>query len=243
MPRRACKRCVTPLPGVTTCCRRRFRCSTDTWPCSMAVGRLMERQRLPDLGKSDLLDGVSGLVDASLIQRRTQMDGEPFTETLQFSMLETIREFGWERVIASGEEGVVREAHAAYVCDVCERFGSSSDARLGETTVDFADIRAALRYLRECGDVERVLALAGALGTVWQFGGMCVRDGPGSSGICPRTEDQSTPVRGRALWSLGLLVWSQGAYDDAAALARESLTIAQNVATRSPKRKCSIFLD
>ena len=58
----------------------------------------------------DALDAIGSLVDKSLIRQETQADGEP-----RFRMLETIREFALEQLVARGEEEALRERHAACV--------------------------------------------------------------------------------------------------------------------------------
>ncbi|HEU5432550.1 MAG TPA: NB-ARC domain-containing protein, partial [Thermomicrobiales bacterium] len=55
------------------------------------------------------LDEVNALVDASLVRPEATTTGEP-----RFLMLETIREYAAERLVASGEEAMMRRAHAAY---------------------------------------------------------------------------------------------------------------------------------
>ena len=51
----------------------------------------------------DLLDGIASMVDKSLVQQMDQAKGES-----RFVMLETIREYGLERLAASGEETLRR---------------------------------------------------------------------------------------------------------------------------------------
>ena len=51
-----------------------------------------------DLGL-DVLDGMASMVDKSLVRQIEQREGEP-----RFVMLETIREYGLEKLAASGEE-------------------------------------------------------------------------------------------------------------------------------------------
>src|SRR5215217_1256187 len=55
----------------------------------------------------DVLDILSALVDSSLLYQEEGPDGEP-----RFGMLETIRGYGLERLVASGEEDETRARHA-----------------------------------------------------------------------------------------------------------------------------------
>ena len=63
----------------------------------------------------DVLEGMASLVDKSLVQQVERKDGEA-----RFTMLETIREYGLERLAASGEEEATRRAHAAYFLVLAE---------------------------------------------------------------------------------------------------------------------------
>ena len=62
------------------------------------------------------LDLVASLVDKSLLRQMDGPEGEP-----RFSMLETIREFGMDRLAAEGEEEWVRQSHAVAVLAFAER--------------------------------------------------------------------------------------------------------------------------
>src|SRR5215207_6751146 len=63
-----------------------------------------------------LLDLVFSLVDKSLLRQEADPGGEP-----RYLMLETVREFGLERLEASGEEHAVRTAHATHFLALAER--------------------------------------------------------------------------------------------------------------------------
>ena len=63
----------------------------------------------------DVLEGMTALLDASLLQSEEQ-DAEP-----RYTMLETVREFAQERLEASGEESATRDRHAHYFLDLAER--------------------------------------------------------------------------------------------------------------------------
>ena len=67
-----------------------------------------------DLG-ADLLDAITSLVDKSLLSQTGPGDAEP-----RFILLETIREYGGERLQQSGELASVKRAHAAYCLILAE---------------------------------------------------------------------------------------------------------------------------
>ena len=66
----------------------------------------------PD-GKLDILEGLTSLVNNSLLRQEETADGEP-----RFGMLETIRSYALERLTESGEMDTLREQHARYFSDV-----------------------------------------------------------------------------------------------------------------------------
>jgi predicted ATPase len=95
----------------------------------MAVAE-MERPRVipavcnarPDL-EVDVLEGMSSLVDQSLIRQVADDHGE-----LRFAMLQTVREYALEHLDASGERAAVQRAHAGY-CSVLAQEGDEAILR------------------------------------------------------------------------------------------------------------------
>ena len=119
----------------------------------------------------DLLDGLTALIDESLLQRAEQADGE-----IRFGMLESIREFGLELLAASGDEEAARRAHAAFVLELAERAepelsGPDQVAWVERLEADLGNIRAAIEWLRARGETVATLRLAGALGWFWSSPG------------------------------------------------------------------------
>ena len=115
----------------------------------------------------DVFDGLASLVDKNLIQQKAALDGEP-----RFAMLETLHEFAWERLEVSGESGLMRERHAYYFVGLAERaepeFALAQQYRwfdLLETELD--NVRAALGWSLESGEIEAGLRISGALFDFW----------------------------------------------------------------------------
>jgi predicted ATPase/class 3 adenylate cyclase len=63
----------------------------------------------------DVLDGITSLLDNSLLKQEDGPGGEP-----RYRMLETIREYALEQLAASGEEDRVRHAQVAYFTRLAE---------------------------------------------------------------------------------------------------------------------------
>jgi predicted ATPase/DNA-binding SARP family transcriptional activator len=110
-------------------------------------------------GEADEL--LSSLVDKSLLQ--------PLGDGTRLRMLETIREYGAEKLAARGEVGELRRRHAAHYSGLMHEAGPRLLTRdqLSWLTVLRADrdnILAALRYWCDADDAENALSLAVSLG-------------------------------------------------------------------------------
>jgi predicted ATPase/class 3 adenylate cyclase len=117
----------------------------------------------------DLLDGLSMLVDHSLVRQREE-GGEP-----RFDMLHIIREYALER-LETRDEGreaeALRRAHAAYYCALVEQAepelgGPDAAVWLDRLEREHDNLRAALSWARVRGEVEMGLRLVSAAGRFW----------------------------------------------------------------------------
>src|SRR5438874_5507196 len=114
----------------------------------------------------DLLEGMSSMVDKSLMQQIEPGKGES-----RFGMLETIREYALEKLEASGESADTRRAHAAYCLilaeETAEQGGVEADW-LERFTLEQDNFRAALDWLIETRNAEWGLRLGAALFRFWE---------------------------------------------------------------------------
>jgi predicted ATPase/DNA-binding CsgD family transcriptional regulator len=182
-------------------------------------------------GGEDVLDGISSLVASSLLRRETEPGGEP-----RYLMLETLREFGLERLEAAGEDAEIRRRHADFFIAFGEQghpkhFGpfTGIDRRLLQLEDEQPNLRAALAFMADTGDADGVLRLAGALALFWMRRGH-LREGPRwLEWALAHTPEVQTGARCRALAGLGSLRVAQGEYEQAESLARAALAIAEAI--------------
>ena len=178
-----------------------------------------------DLGVA-VLDGVSSLVDNSLLVQRVSEDGTP-----RFLLLETFREYGREQLLELGDAALTERAHAAYMLvlaeeETLEMGPAQREAWLRYCDVEHDNFRAAIRCLITTGDAEWALRLAVALFRFWEQRDHLsegretlarVLDMPGAAA--------ATRLRARALYCASVLNDTQGDLARAEALGREACDI------------------
>ena len=170
-----------------------------------------------------VLDGIASLADKSLLRQEVGPDGEP-----RYLMLETVREFGLERLEASGEAEAVRRAHAEWCLALAERnwaavfLGPMRAEWLDRVTAEHDNLRAALAWLEGTGDAEAGLRLAGYLSPFWTIRSHFVEGQGWLERLLARGAGAPGPVRARALFGLGRIAHLQGEYGRASAALAES---------------------
>jgi predicted ATPase/class 3 adenylate cyclase len=119
----------------------------------------------------DVLDGVTSLVDKSLLRQAEGIDGEA-----RFSMLETIREYAIEQARERGRWDDLRASHAELFCEVGETaagpiMGSAKGGWLDRLEQDHDNLRAALSWATESERPDVALRMSAALWRFWQMRG------------------------------------------------------------------------
>ncbi|WP_407654729.1 ATP-binding protein [Actinomadura luzonensis] len=169
------------------------------------------------IGREDVLDLVIGLVDKSVLIREDHADG------VRYRMLETLRQYGLERLRERGEEPELRERHRGYYRELAARFragafGPDQVAWSARLQREHANLRAALHgCFAVPGGAADGLSMATDLLYHWITGYYpgegreWLRRGLAAGGVPER-------VRGRALWAAAWLALIQADVPGAAAL-------------------------
>ncbi|GLW67144.1 LuxR family transcriptional regulator [Actinomadura rubrobrunea] len=185
-----------------------------------------------DISADEVADLISGLVDKSILV----CEEDP--TAVRYRLLETIRQYGRERLAASGEAEQVLRRHRDYYRNLASEardrlFGPDQVRWLTRLQREHANLRAALEFcFTRPGEAAAGLAMAADLlyhwitssylaeGRRWLDRGLAADTG--------RTE-----VRARALWADSWLAIIQADVDAATAMLQESEAIGEELGLES----------
>jgi predicted ATPase/DNA-binding CsgD family transcriptional regulator len=178
-----------------------------------------------------VFDGVTSLLDKSLVQRRAQEDEEP-----RLLMLETIREFGLVCLRESGELEAANHAHAVYYLGLAEEaepnlLGAEQGRWLDRLEQEHENLRTALGWLMEraqteVDQAELALRMFGALESFWTACGHWSEGRMFMERALTTSKGVVTLARAKALKAAAyLLDYTENEIDRKEALLRESLVL------------------
>jgi predicted ATPase/DNA-binding SARP family transcriptional activator len=177
------------------------------------------------LDRDDFLDVMSRLVDKSMLIADVGRD-----EPARYSMLETLREYGLEKLAESGELEQARERHAGVFLRRAEEAepllrGPDQERWLAAVQLDQDNYLAALDWAIANGAIEVGLRLGIALGWYWYLAGRS-NDGRRRLAELVRHDEAPAALRARAMGVAGLL--AEGVHDlpDAFALTGQAMELA-----------------
>jgi predicted ATPase/class 3 adenylate cyclase len=176
--------------------------------------------------ESIVLDGLASLIESSLVQRLDDADGEP-----RYRMLETVREYAWERLETSGESATLRHRHAEYFAALAEAveprlLQASHGPWLRRLDVESDNVRAARAWSDGGGDGGEVaLRLAWALWRYWLTRGALEEGRVATAAALARPAARAGPARAAALFSAGFLAREVGDLAAARALLEECVRL------------------
>ncbi|MDP4506946.1 ATP-binding protein [Nonomuraea turcica] len=177
------------------------------------------------LDGADILDLVDDLVTRSIIQR-VETDG-----AVRYRMLETIREFGRERLAVSGETRRVACRHRDHYLGLAERAaarwcGPAQRDVLALLRAEHDNLQAALEWsLADPAEAGAALALAAALRYHWCVNGYR-HEGRRWLDRALAASPESSPARPTALWAAAWVSLQQGDHEAVAARLEECALLA-----------------
>jgi predicted ATPase len=180
----------------------------------------------------EMLRLIAGLANKSVLTRRL------VGETGRYGMLETIREYGLQRLQASGELLVVRTRHRDHFGERArqadQRLLSPAELQIYEAlSRDHANLRAALELcLTEPGEAGTGLEIAASLAYYWVFSGHH-REGRFWLDRALAADPEPSPARAKALWVNAWLAILQGDPDAARLLIDRCRRLARQTGDKT----------
>ncbi len=168
------------------------------------------------------------LVDQSMLQLQRQSEQEP-----RFTMLQTLREFGLERLAEAKETEATQTAHALYYLSWAQQAATFSTGAqqvewLDRQEQEYENLRIALEWmLQQSGNEwgERALLLCLALMSLWEIRGPVSEGAVFLERALAASLDIAPETRAEALQQAAYLALSMDNTTRAEALLRESQTL------------------
>ncbi|MEO5986151.1 MAG: adenylate/guanylate cyclase domain-containing protein [Candidatus Limnocylindria bacterium] len=178
------------------------------------------------IGAEDAFDAIASLVDKSLVR---QLDGG--SAPARFRMLETIREYAHEQLVASGELENLRGRHASHFVELAEQLSaevmsSRQKELLDRMEREHDNIRAAIATCLEHGDSDLALRVLPACWRFWQMRGYLVEGSERARRILALPGiDANSLARARAEEAAGGIAYWRGDFEAARSHYSEALRI------------------
>lgn len=181
------------------------------------------------------LRAVDALMSQSLLLREA---GGGAPGQVRFTMLETVREFGRERLAASGETSAARAAHARWHHQLVTRaaaelIGPHQREWLERLDLEHPNLRLALDWLESEEPLGPALAMAAGLSWYWWYRGLYAEGRARLHAVVARPTARRDPrAWAAAMDGLGLLVRAQGDIAQAVRIHEQALAVWRELGTR-----------
>jgi predicted ATPase len=180
------------------------------------------------------LEGAAAVTGATADVLETILEGSLLHHREgRFWMLETIREYGYEKLGRAGDADALRERHAAYFLELAERAareyeGSGGEAWIARLLLSESDLNAALRCLIDAGDTERALGLCVALEHLWEDRSQVEEGLRWFDLALGLPHARPTPTRAAALRESGFLLTLSNRHGEALVRLRDSVDLCRD---------------
>ena len=193
----------------------------------------------------DIFEMLATLVDHSLLRYLPEYDDA----NARFLLLEIVREYGWELLNTAGESQATQHAHASWCVDLALRAEEAmrGNERVPLTRMDEArdNMRAALTWSLNGGDVVLGLRLASAMWSYWSVRGQFSEGRHWLTSMLdaaakqlPNLDDAHAPgddmaaLLAKTYYGIGALARLQGDLDVARAVYPKSLALREQLGDR-----------
>ena len=175
-------------------------------------------------------DCLTALVRMSLVRLDADSSGES-----RFRLLETVREYAAERLIAAGEADDAQYVHADFLrafleTHYPENFGPNQPAWADRLQSDYADLRQALTWSLQSGHAEIALRIGGGLHWFWYGRGYLAEGRDWLEQALAQSGEASPFARAVAYRAAGAIALNQGDFTHAI----DWLDAAVNLGGQSP---------
>jgi predicted ATPase/class 3 adenylate cyclase len=183
----------------------------------------------------DVLDGLSSLLEKSLIRRQDDVGGEP-----RYAMLETVHEYTREKLAESGEKSAMVRRHAEFFLALgenIERTFNGIEAPLSDEVVarahaELHNLRTALAWAFDESEHGLALRIATAMRWAWWASGSLSEGQTAIARALAATPQGPARDRARALRGLAQLEESEGNLQRARALLEQALELFSQAGDR-----------
>ncbi len=179
---------------------------------------------------AEVLDALSHLIDKSLVV------ADRHDDEIRYHLLETIRQYGREKLVQAGEGDGIRDKHLSYYLQWAEKareyLGRPEQfAWINRFEAEHDNIRAALEWSLVRGDgALEVMRLTSATSDFWQLRGYLTEGRMWlSAALAHKGAQQSTLTRAQALYHTSMLAFYQSDYAVVRTLAEQSLAISRDL--------------
>lgn len=155
----------------------------------------------------DGFDGLAALVDKNMIYQIEDFKGDP-----RFIMLETIQEYGLERLEQSDEGEILRANHAKYFVDLTEQAEPQLELEHQQEwfqilEIEHDNIRSALRWALSGTAPEQGCRLINSLWAFWLYQGYHAEKQRWITHAMEYAADVSPQTRGRLFYSFAISMY------------------------------------
>jgi non-specific serine/threonine protein kinase len=213
---------------------RRLLCRLSVFPGGWTLEAAEEVCAGNGIARADIVDLLSHLADKSLVVVEDSVTGDR-----RYRFLETVRQYGRERLVLSGEIERLRDLHSVFFSELARRAepelrAADQVAWLNRLRLEHDNLRAALEWwLAVQARRINALELAAALWWFWARSGHFSEGQQWLERALAGVAEASPRVRLNALIGLWHMTFFRGDYATTVRLAQESLTLARDTGDTS----------